>query len=66
MELEAAREILAEVFGVRLSDIDEMSRTVLNLKIRALIKRWTVASGVLSMMGLVCSSLAHPLLQWWR
>lgn len=24
MELEAAREILAEVFGVRLSDVDEM------------------------------------------
>ena len=26
MELEAAREILAEVFGVQLSDIDEMIR----------------------------------------
>jgi len=26
MELEAAREILAEVFGVRLSEIDEMIR----------------------------------------
>lgn len=26
MELEAAREILAEVFGVRLSDIDDMIR----------------------------------------
>ena len=24
MELEAAREILAEVFGVRLSEVDEM------------------------------------------
>ena len=27
MELEAAREILAEVFGVRLSDVDEMIRS---------------------------------------
>ena len=26
MELEAAREILAEVFGVRLSEVDEMIR----------------------------------------
>jgi hypothetical protein len=27
MELEAAREILAEVFGVRLSEVDEMIRS---------------------------------------
>jgi len=26
LELEAAREILAEVFGVRLSEVDEMIR----------------------------------------
>jgi hypothetical protein len=26
MELEAAREILAEVFGIRLSEVDEMIR----------------------------------------
>jgi hypothetical protein len=28
MELEAAREILAEVFGVRLSEVDEMIENV--------------------------------------